>query len=105
MRETVTIVHRDQKGLPDYVIVLTFGYEVEAGKWVGACLELGTPAFSETFEQVREELHEAVELQLNELERLTQVEDFLQENRVHVAHLAPRATPQGTGFAVISTPR
>ena len=100
MRDTATVIHRDDKGSPDYLFVLTFEYGTEADKWVGVCLELGTPAFSDTLEQVREELQEAVELQLNEMERLMQVQDFLQENHVRITAIGVGATPQKAGFAV-----
>ena len=100
MRDTVTVIHRDDKGSPDYLFVLTFEYGTEADKWVGVCLELGTPAFSDTLEQVREELQEAVELQLNEMERLMQVQDFLRENHVRITAIVVGATPQKAGFAV-----
>ena len=105
MRDTVTVVHNDSQGLPDYVFALTLEYDMEAGQWVGSCLELGTSAFSDTLEQVQEELHEAVELQLNELEGLTQVEDFLKANHVRLTLLAPAATPQKAGFAVVAGPQ
>jgi predicted RNase H-like HicB family nuclease len=80
VRDTVTVIHRNGQGSLDYVIVLTFEYSEESGKWVGVCLELGTSAFADTLEQVREELREAVELQLNEMERLAHVQDSLEEN-------------------------
>ena len=84
MRDTVAVIHRNGQGSPDYVVLLTFEYGEEIGKWVGVCLELGTSTFADTLEQVREELQEAVELQLNEMERLAHIQDFLQENHVLV---------------------
>ena len=104
MRDTVTVVHNDSQGLPDYVFALTLEYDMEESQWVGSCLELGTSAFADTLEQVQEELHQAVELQLNELEGLTQVEDFLKSNHVRLTPLAPAATPQKAGFAVAAGP-
>ena len=105
MRDTVAVIHRNGQGSPDYVIVLTFEYSEEAGKWVGVCLELGTPAFSDTLEQVREELQEAVELQLNEVERLAHIQDFLEENHVRIVQIGTGTTPQEAGFAVASSTR
>jgi predicted RNase H-like HicB family nuclease len=90
VRDTVTVIHRNGQGSPDYVIVLTFEYSEDSGKWIGVCRGLGTSAFADTLEQVREELCEAVELQLNEMERLAHVQDFLEEN--HVRPLALRRT-------------
>ena len=69
MQDTVMVIHRNGQGSPDYVVLLTFEYREEAGSWVGVCAELGTSAFSDNLEQAKLELREAVELQLNELER------------------------------------
>ncbi len=84
MRDTVTVIHRDGDGSPDYVVVLTSEYHQEGRQWVGVALELGTSAFAETLEQAQTELHDAVELRLNELERLTKVQEYLAENHVRV---------------------
>jgi predicted RNase H-like HicB family nuclease len=105
VRDTLTVIHRNGQGSPDYVIVLTFEYSEESAKWVGVCLELGTSAFADTLEQVREELREAVELQLNELERSAFVQDFLEENHVRIVQIGPGATSQEAGFAVATSTR
>ncbi len=88
MRHTTTVIHRNKESSPDYVIVLTFDFKQESGQWVGICLELGTSAFADNLEQTRLELQEAVELQLNEMERLTEVRDYLAVNRVHTVPFA-----------------
>ena len=98
MRDNIGAIHRDNQGHPDYMSVLTFEYQQEAGQWVGICLELGTSAFAATLEQARQELHEAVELQLNELERLAEVRDYLAAQQVQVFHLAPSKPESGIGF-------
>ena len=105
MRDTVAVIHRNGQGSPDYVIVLTFEYSEEAGKWVGVCLELGTSTFAETLEQVRGELREAVELQLNEMERLSDIRDFLEEIHVRIAQIDTGARPREAGFAVATSTR
>ena len=74
-RESVTVIHRDSQGSPDYVFTLSFEYGEETHQWVGVCPELGTSAFANNLDQVRSELREAVELQLNELGRLTEIQD------------------------------
>ena len=92
MQDTATIIHRNSEGTPDYVLLLTFDFLEEAGDWAGICLELGTAAQSDTPEQVREELREAVELQLHEIERLCGAEDFqdyLAENQVRILPITP----------------
>lgn len=105
MRDTATVIHRNNQGSPDYVIVLTFEFCEEAGQWVGLCLELGTSAFADTLEQVRLELQEAVELQLNEMERLAQVKDYLDDNHVRIVPIDPVATSSTAGFAVAGDTR
>ena len=98
MRDTTTVIHRNNEGSPDYVIVLTFEFSQESGQWIGLCLELGTSTFSDTLEQTRLELQEAVELQLNEVERLGFIQDYLSENHVRVVPVD--AVTNASGFAV-----
>lgn len=81
-RESIHVFHRDARGVPDYSVALTCTYTLEAGQWVGVCEQLGTPAFAETLEQVRLELQDAVQLQLNEVERLADVREYLEESEV-----------------------
>ncbi len=97
MRETATVIHRNAQGSPDFVMVLTFELSREADQWVGLCLELGTSAFSDTMDQTRQELGEAVELQLNEVERLGFVQDYLADNYVTDVPIEADVT---FGFAV-----
>ena len=102
MRETATVIHRSTAGSPDYVIVLTFEFTQEANQWVGLCLELGTSTFADDLEQTRLQLREAVELQLNEVERLCFVREYLAENHVHIVPIGAVTT---SGFAVAGTSR
>ena len=101
MRDTTTVIHRNNEGSPDYVIVLTFEFSQESGQWIGLCLELGTSTFSDTLGQTRLELQEAVELQLNEVERLGFIQDYLSENHVRVVPVD--AVTNASGFAVAGT--
>ncbi len=82
MREQAAYLHRGDKGVYDHILTVTFDYVEEAGQWVGVCLELGTSTFAESLEATRMELREAVELQLNELQRLCVVEEYLRDNHV-----------------------
>jgi hypothetical protein len=103
MRDTATIIHRKTEGSPDYMIVLTFEFGQESGQWVGLCLELGTSTFADTFDNIRLELQDAVELQLNEVERLGHIQDYLAENHVRVVPVdAVNAT---SGFTVVGETR
>lgn len=101
MRDSVAVIHRNNQGSPDYVIVLTFEFSQEEGQWVGLCLELGTSTFAYTLDQTRLELQEAVELQLNEMERLTDISGYLLENHVRVVPIeaSNSSTPVGFAFA------
>lgn len=97
MRDTATVIHRNSEGSPDYVIVLTFEFSQELNQWVGLCLELGASAFADTFEQAQLELRESVELQLNEMEKLTETRLYLSKKNVRIVAIDSVATP---GFAV-----
>ena len=98
MQDTVTIIHRDSQGSADYVVLLTLDFQEEAGDWVGICLELGTAAEAGTLEQAREQLLEAVDLQLNEMERLCDIEEYLEDNHVRVVPIGPATCPEEAGF-------
>ena len=101
MRDSVAVIHRNTQGSPDYLIVVTFEFSQEEGHWVGLCLELGTSAFACSLEQTRLELQEAVELQLNEMEGLTDISGYLLENHVRVIPIEASnpSTPVGFAFA------
>lgn len=103
MRDTVTVIHRAAQGLPDYVFHLTFDFQKEYDQWVGECLELGTAAHSDSLEQVQEELGEAVELQLDGMEQLCNIRDYLKDNGVHIVPIGADALFCKTGFAVAPT--
>lgn len=101
-RETIQVFHSDASGVPDYSITLTCTYGQEGDQWVGICTELVTSTFAETLEQTRIELQEAVQLQLNEVEHLADVRDYLAENRILVV---PLNQSEATGFAVAAGSR
>ena len=89
----VTGTHQDERGNTDFVLGLTLDYQQEAGQWVGVCVELGTAAFADTPEQADLELREAVELQLNEMERLTNLREYLAAQDVQVIPIEPATNP------------
>ena len=100
MRERVRFVPVYGSGNAGHAIVLTCAYAEEAGQWTGECVELGTATFADTFEQMRLELHEAMELQLVEVARLLSPPDYfdyLVENEVAIV---PWHTPADTGFEI-----
>ena len=77
MQESITVIHTDDEGFSDYAITLTCTYVQESRKWVGVCEELGTSTFSDSLEDTQAELREALELQLNEVEGLGYVREYL----------------------------
>lgn len=82
-RETIQVFHSDARGSLDFAITLTCTYSQEGDQWVGICDELGTSAFADTLDQARTETQEAVQLQLNEVERITDIRGYLAGNEVH----------------------
>lgn len=98
IRETIVVTHTDNSGITDYTIKLTFAYHEEEGQWVGFCEELGTSAFADDLEQTEAELREAVELQLNGVEGITDVRAYLADNQVVVQPVKPS---RQAGFAIL----
>ena len=98
IRETIVVTHADNSGITDYTIKLTFAYHEEEGQWVGVCDELGTSAFADTMEQMKTQLRDAVELQLNGVERITNVRDYLADNQVVIQ---PVKLSQQAGFTIV----
>jgi len=96
--ETVQVIHRDKSGAPDYIINLTLSYCKESGQWVGVCEELGTSTYDDSFEQMKIELREAVELQLNGVERITDVWGYLADRQVIIRSVE---SSQQVGFAIV----
>jgi predicted RNase H-like HicB family nuclease len=96
-RETIQVFHSDAQGSLDFAITLTCTYSQEGDQWVGICDELGTSAFADTLDQARTETQEAVQLQLNEVERITDIRGYLADNEVPIR---PVRQPEQAGFSV-----
>ena len=89
--------HSDvEGGSPDYCFVLKAEFKQDGGQWVGVSLELGTAVHADTLQQAQEELQEAINLQLNEMEKLTDMYAYLAECDVVIV---PFPTHQEAGFA------
>ena len=103
MRETIIAIHREKEiGSADFVFSLTFDLEKEGEQWTGTCLELGTSTFGDTLDEAKKELQDAVTLQLDEMERLGFISEYLEENRVPVIRLADAVAPSDSSFALSS---
>lgn len=96
-RESIQVFHSAPHGSLDFATTLTCTYSHEGDQWVGVCDELGTSAFADTLDQSRVELKEAVQLQLNEVERLTDVRGYLVDNEVAIR---PVQQPEKAGISV-----
>jgi predicted RNase H-like HicB family nuclease len=95
MRESFLVVKYEGAG-PKIALVLTREFQQEDDCWLAECLELGSATYSSTLAEAREELTEAVVLQLSEVEELGFLEDFLRDRRVQSLAISPRpAKPHG----------
>ena len=103
MRDTIIAIHYEKEmRSPDFVLPLTIDLEREGEQWTGSCLELGTSTFGDTLDEVRRDLHEAVSLQLNEVERLGFTNDYLEENRVSIIPLPDAGASHESPFTLAS---
>ena len=93
----IRFTHSNNQGLADFEGTLNTEFAPEEGQWVGVCRELGTVAYADTLDEVNEELEDAVNLQLNEMERIADVQLYLAQNEVA---FKPIPAYQAAGFAV-----
>ena len=71
-------------------VKLTVIIKQEDDVWTAECSELGTATFGETFEEVRENIQEAVCLHLNTLEDASERERFFKKNNIKLFKHIPR---------------
>ncbi|MCH7745690.1 MAG: hypothetical protein IIC84_06425 [Chloroflexi bacterium] len=95
LRDTV-IVGYTTEGEEINIVVLTEEYEEYDNKWVGTALELGVSTYADTLDEVRRELGDAIELQLNEVEHLGFIDEYLQEHNVRKRTLISKQTETST---------
>ncbi|MCH7802426.1 MAG: hypothetical protein IIC24_12930 [Chloroflexi bacterium] len=88
MRATVIAVHRGENRNPIGLIVLTADFQEHDDVWVGTVLELGVSTFADNLDDVRSELKDATLLQLNEVERLGIIDEYIREQGVVILDLA-----------------
>ena len=93
----VQFTYRDAQEAVDYLGALTVEFGEEGGQWVGICRELGTATQADTLAEAEAFLREAIDLQLNEMARISDVREYLIENQVNLERVS---LPQDTGFAV-----
>ena len=103
MRDTIIAIHYQKTTRsPDFVFPLTIDLGRESEGWTGTCLELGTSTFGDTMEEVRTELQEAITLQLNEMERLGFIGEYLAENRVAIIRIPDTSASDESPFTLAS---
>lgn len=92
MRETLIAIQTSEEGRRQSLVLLTVDLRQHEGAWVATCIELGTSAYSDTLDELRQEIADAIVLQLNEAERLGFIDDYLQEHAASLLQL-PAETP------------
>ena len=103
MRDTTIAIHHSKDNRsPDFILPLTLDFAHEREQWTGTCLELGTSTFADTLDNVRSELHAAISLQLNEVDRLGFISDYLEENRVPVIWIPDASRSSESPFTLAS---
>jgi len=65
-------------------VLLHVRYWEEGGQWLGDCVELGTATFADTFEDLRKELRDMIDLHLNTLEETGEREAFFKQHKIKV---------------------
>ena len=72
-----------------YIRLTAIFIKEEDGRWTAECKELGTGTFGDSFEDVKMQLEEAIELHLNTLEELGEREQFFQDNNIKIYPAKP----------------
>lgn len=85
---------------PKEFIHLTFQYDETDGIWVGECLELGTVTEADTLENARLHLTGAVSLQLQQVEGLGEIDDYLHEHGVRAVPIHPPTEERGGSWSL-----
>lgn len=87
MRDLCIALKKDDEGKPAGIIVLTADIDEYENKWVGTVLELGVSTYADSLDELRNEISEAILLQLNEVERLGYIDEYLREHGVKKLNL------------------
>ncbi|MCY4625594.1 MAG: hypothetical protein OXC99_11430 [Chloroflexi bacterium] len=87
LRESFAMLHYSERVVTE-VLILTAEFDQEGDQWTGECLELGTATCADTFEDVRKELYELVDLHVNGVDKMGGIEDFLSERGIKPLRVA-----------------
>jgi hypothetical protein len=88
MQGKLAAIRTEQNG-PKAIFFLTLAFEQEGPVWTATCLELGTSTYANDIHTVQNEIFEAIALQLNEVERLGFIDDYLKEHGITVFPIPP----------------
>ena len=88
MRDLCVALQKDDEGNPLGIVVLTADIDEYEEQWVGTVLELGVSTYADSLDELRKELSDAILLQLNEIERLGYIDEYLREHGVRKLHFA-----------------
>ena len=83
------IAIRSRAGMPKEAILLTIDFKEYFGQWLAECLELGTATQADSLEEVRQEIWENITLQLESVEELGFMEEYLKQRNVPLLCLEP----------------
>ena len=98
VNERIILAHKTG-GVQDFIIELFLDYWIEEGDWVGVCKKLGVSTCAETLERAKVELRDFAQLQLNGVESLFNIKDYLSENDVEVMVLGNQSDAE-SGFVL-----
>jgi len=71
-------------------IEVTVKFSEENGQWVALCLELGTSAFGDTFEEAKEAIHDLMLLHLDSLESVDARKAFFKKHNIKLHRKEPK---------------
>ena len=98
MREGLAAIRRDKEKLVS-MILLTADYRQEDGNWLAECLELGVATYGTTLEEAKEDLSEAIDLQLTEVDELGFIKEYLKEHGVQIHPFPTQPEERHTSWA------
>jgi len=97
VRETLVAI-RSREGKPITAAIVTIELRQEGNSWLAECLEVGTATYGPTLEQARKEIVEAMTLQLNQVEELGFIDEFMRDHGVQQVPIEPPR--EGSGWNV-----
>lgn len=100
VRERVILAHKSND-VHDFTIELFLDYRTDDGEWMGVCEQLGIAANADSLDDAKDILKDLVLLQLNGVEGLTNICDYLAENGVVI--MMPDSARDGESSFTLTT--